>query len=303
MENKDIENNWLKNAVDTKPVRWGQDRRLEFIDFRLQWDGRVNRSDLMDFFGTSIQQASLDFARYLETVPANMLYDRSQKTYLVTKEFKPLMVSPDAHRYLVEVLGVASGRISKEASFVGRVTDVAAVPFPNRQLDACVVLAVLRGIQEKLTLLVEYQSMNRPAPSERKISPHAIGFDGFRWHVRAFCHERHDFRDFVFARILKVADGEPSDVDADRDEAWTRQLTLLIAPHPDLTAGQRLAVELDYRMEQGHATLRTREALLFYVLRQLGFDESGMPMRTAQRQQIVLLNRNELLPLLQTRDN
>ena len=27
-----------------KSAPWGQERRLEFIDFRLQWEGRVNRS-------------------------------------------------------------------------------------------------------------------------------------------------------------------------------------------------------------------------------------------------------------------
>ncbi|MES2390903.1 MAG: hypothetical protein V4555_04635, partial [Acidobacteriota bacterium] len=44
------------------PARWGQERRLEFIEFRLQWEGRVNRSDLVNYFSISVPQASLDFA-------------------------------------------------------------------------------------------------------------------------------------------------------------------------------------------------------------------------------------------------
>lgn len=30
-------------------ARWGQERRLEFIDYRLRWDGQINRSSLTDF--------------------------------------------------------------------------------------------------------------------------------------------------------------------------------------------------------------------------------------------------------------
>ena len=50
-------------------VRWGIERRLEFIEFRLFWDGHVNRSDLMAAFGISINQASADLNRYLGMAP------------------------------------------------------------------------------------------------------------------------------------------------------------------------------------------------------------------------------------------
>ena len=38
---------------DGERLRWGVRRRLEFIDFRLFWDGRFNRSDLAHTFGIS----------------------------------------------------------------------------------------------------------------------------------------------------------------------------------------------------------------------------------------------------------
>jgi hypothetical protein len=282
-----------------KPVRWGQDRRLEFIDFRLQWDGRVNRSDLVDFFGISVPQASLDFARYMELAPANMLYDRSEKTYLASPRFMPRIVLPDAQAYLSEVLAVTSGVMPQGASFLGRIPAVGAVSFPSRQVDAPVVRQILDAIHRKRVLSIRYQSMNRPAPTIRKISPHAIGFDEFRWHMRAFCHERHDFRDFVFARVLDILESEESKIDSAQDTAWHRELNLVIAPHHGLTEGQRRAIELDYGMKSGTAVLRTREALLFYVLRLLGFDETGE--RRPQGQQIVLVNHKELEPFFGTR--
>ena len=31
-------------------LKWGVERRLEFIEFRLFWEGGVNRSDITDMF-------------------------------------------------------------------------------------------------------------------------------------------------------------------------------------------------------------------------------------------------------------
>ena len=33
--------------------KWSRKRRIEFIDFRLSIDGKINRADLVDFFGIS----------------------------------------------------------------------------------------------------------------------------------------------------------------------------------------------------------------------------------------------------------
>ncbi|MFT5545607.1 MAG: hypothetical protein ACI8YD_001287, partial [Rheinheimera aquimaris] len=98
--------------------RWGQERRLEFIDFRLQWEGRVNRSDLTDFFRISIPQASLDFSVYQELAPGNMIYDRTQKTYVATESFKAIMVNPSPYQYLNELLWRDSNVLSGSESFV-----------------------------------------------------------------------------------------------------------------------------------------------------------------------------------------
>ena len=67
---------------EQRDLRWGVERRLEFIEFRLFWEGHVNRSDLIDSFGISVQQASTDLNRYLGLAPANMVYDKSGKAYV-----------------------------------------------------------------------------------------------------------------------------------------------------------------------------------------------------------------------------
>ena len=46
--------------ISIDKLRWNVRRRLEFIEFRLIWDGHFNRRDVMDAFKISAQQASLD---------------------------------------------------------------------------------------------------------------------------------------------------------------------------------------------------------------------------------------------------
>ena len=43
-------------------LRWGVEQRLEFIEFRLFWEGHVNRSDVMEQFGLSVTPPISPFA-------------------------------------------------------------------------------------------------------------------------------------------------------------------------------------------------------------------------------------------------
>ena len=74
-------------------LRWGVQRRLEFIDFRLFWDGRFNRSDLAATFAISAQQASADIGQYEKIAHANLRYDRAEKAYIRTADFAPAFSS------------------------------------------------------------------------------------------------------------------------------------------------------------------------------------------------------------------
>ena len=116
--------------------RWSQERRLEFIDYRLRWDGRLNRSDLIDFFGISIPQASLDIARYSELAPANIRYDRSGRVYLAGEDFEPVYAVGSSQRFLGDVLAQAAGLSSLDSSFLGWAPPVGVAPVPSRVIPS-----------------------------------------------------------------------------------------------------------------------------------------------------------------------
>jgi len=93
--------------ADAGPVKWSQERRLQFIDFRLQWGGRIKRRDVTDFFKISVPQASTDIARDAELAPGNLEYDTSFRTYVATPAFTPVFESSGARQYLSQLLASA----------------------------------------------------------------------------------------------------------------------------------------------------------------------------------------------------
>lgn len=278
-------------------LRWGVERRLEFIDFRLFWDGRINRGDLTEQFGISIPQASADLARYQEMAPHNLSYDPSLKCYLATQAYRPMFEVEHAGRYLAQLNSLASGTIAREEAWLAETPEFRIVPTPGRSVDSRSLKAVLRGIRDRLALRIRYQSMSKPEPHWRWISPHALGFDGFRWHVRALCHNDKTFKDFVFARIYEIGESQPHPMDSDADEAWFDSVTVIISPHPGLSESQAKAVKLDYDMPEGVRVISISSAFLYYFLKHMGLDGDAGQKRP-QDQQIVLVNREEVMSAL-----
>jgi predicted DNA-binding transcriptional regulator YafY len=280
-------------TAPTEPLRWGTERRLEFIDFRLYWEGRVNRADLTREFGISVPQASLDLTRYQQLAPANMTYDKSAKTYLASPEFRPSFFKPDADAYLNSLRSISDEIVTPEQTWLSRIPAFAALPAPRRSTNADHLRAILAAIRSNAALHIRYQSMARPDPTWRWISPHALGFDGFRWHARSLCHIDRTFKDFLLPRVLDIGESGPSEGSGTDDRLWNQILTLRIGPHPALTPAQRRAVELDYGMKKGTLELSVRAALTYYARKRLGLDRPPDSVRP-QDQQIVLENADEV---------
>lgn len=270
-------------------LRWGVERRLEFIEFRLFWEGHVNRGDLMEAFGVSVNQASTDLNRYIAMAPDNMAYDKSSRTYLRSSSFAPRFLEPDARLYLSKLRSVADGIVDSADTWIGNFPSFDCAPTPARGVDAKTLRSMVAAMRRSEAIEIKYQSMSRPEPVWRWVAPHAIGFDGYRWHARAFCLTDSSFKDFLFSRILETRNTKPSSTRAEADTDWQEELTLEIGPHPELSEAQQKVIALDYGMRGGRAEIRVRKALLYYALKRLGLD-TDPSARRPQDQQIVLLN-------------
>ncbi len=281
-------------------LKWGVERRLEFIEFRLFWEGAVNRVDIIDRFDVSVPQASKDLTLYQEVAPGNAVYDKSAKRYVPGDDFRPKYLDPDPDQYLSRMRSVGEGLVTEEDNWISSLPAIDIVVTPKRRVSPSVLKAVLQAVRERRSLTVLYQSMNREQtePQLRQISPHAFGFDGFRWHTRAFCHDTQKYKDFLLPRILDVGAKGAVDDTARFDRLWNERFDIVVGPHPDLTASQKKVVELDFGMTDGSLTLSVRYAMLFYALKRLGL-LNATELQSPRTQHIVALNRDMLNAAIQ----
>ena len=290
-------------AESLTTLKWGVELRLEFIEFRLFWEGGVNRSDIISMFDVSVPQASKDLTLYQERAPNNAIYDKSAKRYVASEHFEPHFLKPDPDGYLSRLRSVAEGLIDLSDSWITQVPDTDIALTPRRDIDASVLRTVLGAVRDHRSVDIHYQSMSkdRPDPIWRRITPHAFGYDGFRWHVRGYCHVTDKFKDFLLPRVLGIGDlGDPGPA-AELDALWQERFGVEIGPHPDLTTGQKTVVAKDYGMQKGSAVLSVRYAMLFYVLKRLGLlgDAAKLPTRS---QHIVVVNQAETEAALKKAD-
>ena len=273
--------------------RWGVDQRLEFIEFRLFWEGVLNRADIVQRFGVSAVQASADLALYKQLAPDNVTYDASKKRFVAAKRFQPKVFRPDVDKYLLQLRAAADDVVSLSDTGIGASLPIDAMPIPHRRVDPRILRVLLAAIRKQCGLKILYHSMNskRPLPQWRAISPHALAFDGLRWHVRAYCHLESRFKDFVLSRSLDFGDEVAAAKTAREDVQWQEMFEVVLVPNPKLGKSQRETVALDYEMTDGRLRMPIRRALLYYFNKRLRLDvsEADDPKETP----IVLANKGE----------
>lgn len=281
----------MEKSDPTVPeLRWNVAQRLEFIEFRLLWEGRINRSDVAERFGMTLQQATQDLGLYEQTAPENMSYDRNAKTFVPSPSFRPKFLRDYADRQLLQLAAISAGLVMREETWFGQLPPASVIPVPQRHVSAMTMRWILEAIRTNSLIEIEYQSVKQPDTVWRSIAPHALGHNGERWHARSWCPKHRSFRDFVLSRISNVGKLAPNTVDPALDREWFSEVELLLAPNPQLSEGARRSLSKEYSMVRGQLRLKTRAALAFYMIQHFNFDLDLEP----PRQQLVLTNRNEV---------
>lgn len=272
--------------VNQEELKYDIRQRLAMLEAAVLWDGRVTTTVLSHLFGIARGQASRDFTFYQQLAPNNLVYDRYQKAYLPTDTFSPLFMQGTAEEYLqLARVGHTLGQ-SIVLPIVPTAQGVEILSPPTRKLDLNVLRLVHQAIRTQRQIQVYYQSMTKDG-RDILLEPHSLVFNGFRWHVRAFSHEHHQFRDFVLARFASkpvLLDTCKHCIEDDVD--WQQFDILVIAPNPNLTPAKQSVIAEDYGMEEEILRLRVRRALVLYYKRMLHLDEGS---QDPSIQQIVLL--------------
>ncbi len=271
-------------------------QRFVFINNVLGWEGQINATHIATKFQLSRQAASSILKQYRENHPNYLQYDASQKAYLATDNFNKTFIyhssSNSFSQYLaaVEFTGDDTNPLLSGITF--------EVEAPLRNINPLQIRPILRAIREQRKIDIGYISLSSPNYLDRIIQPHALIFDGLRWHVRAYCNKNSQFRDFTLSRFNGEArfEGKATHI-AKHDDKWNTIVDVVIEADPRFNKQQKSIIEQDFQMHQGQKIIPTRAALVNYLLRKLRIDSYK---NTPEEQQIVLTreSRQAITPYL-----
>lgn len=264
--------------------------RFKFIDDVVGWEGQINATHLATKFKLSRQAASAILKQYREHFPENLYYNQSSKAFIATEQFNQ-HIDPHTFSNYLNAVQCHAGILAVDPF-------VFEVEAPLRNINPIQVRPILRAIREKLAIDIGYISLSSPNYLDRIIQPHALIFDGLRWHVRAYCNKNSQFRDFTLSRFNGKADYEgKATYSAAQDEKWQTMVDVVIEADPRFNAQQKRIIEQDFQMTNGRKVMTTRAALVNYLLRRLHIDSYK---NSPEEQQIVLTceSRKRIAPYL-----
>ena len=209
----------------------------------------------------------------------NSVYDKSAKRYIAADEFKRVFMPPNASTFLTYLRVFNEGTSGATEAWLASAPEYDALRIPHGRVDVDALRDVLRVVRESQSIEILHQSMSasKVAPEWRRITPHALGNDGLRWHVRAFCHVVHNFKDFILSRCTKTRNqGQPGS-SANDVSLWNDRFAVAGAPNPATSESQQSIIALDYKMKNGRIELMVRKAQFFFFQKHLRLDVADKP--------------------------
>lgn len=279
-------------------------RRWEFIEFCLNWEGKVGRKRLQEAFSISPQQATNDLNGYADLAPANMHYDPRQKTYVRSEKFSPVLSEDDPHNYLNYLIDRLQNPTSRD-NWIDYTYRLEGIVPRRRQVSGAVIREITKGLREGRLVSAKYVSLTSESQTqEKEIVPVAMGYDGHRWHVRAYNISKDRFSDYVLSRFASVHAKEiyPDILPDDAD--WSETVEIHLKPNSELSEERRNAIEFEYDMTNGELVLNVKRAMLFYHLRHYGFNpfpSDDGKMRNESSFSLVIENIDEIEAALRRR--
>lgn len=271
------------------------EHRFRFIELIAYWEGHINSRNLIQQFGFSRQQCSVDLSQYNEQAPNNLRYDSSLKAYRPTENFHCYFITGDVVEYLNWLHSPASLYTQPANS---KATPYVALRLPTRQVSPQIMRGLIAAINQGRRLDVDYVSLSNPNREGRIIVPHTFVNTGLRWHLRAWCEKSQAYRDFVLSRFRGNPELlEKSPHAADADHAWKTQVTIILAPDPRLSPAQQDVLAIDYQMDNGQLHIATRACLVQYLLQEMQIN-TKMLDGTPEAQQLICVNPQDIKPWL-----
>jgi hypothetical protein len=255
---------------EMKPANLLEKNRYKVMRRMALWEGRLSRGRLMDVLGLSGIRVSQLLREVREETPDWFEWHSKSKSYFVTgaaykkvqAELKTGTSDLSLEAYLAEA--------DIHADLAPGAGPVTVAPWGFSQVNPHVFSRIRLAIEQGTRLKLEYRSMRSPEPHPRTVEPHSLVQAGRRWHMRGYCLETGDFRDFVLGRIAKLFTlDQKSENTVAQDAKWTTVVKVRIQAHPKLTPGQQDLVRSEYFDGTAARVHSCRGALLPYLVQEL----------------------------------
>lgn len=239
--------------------------QLSELETLLRWEGELDNARIRQFLGVQAVRASRLLGQLIERL-GSLIQRPSKRGPIVWASAaaqSPLRESPDA--YLKLMSSAPGGKEALLPCLHDARTDLTAV-HPG------VFSTVLQAARAGTGVQILYRSMNNPQGSQRRLYPHALVRAPRRWHMRAWCCERGEFRDFVLSRVQSIQaleDPRPEQAAPEQDSSWTRIIDLRIIPHPHLSEAQQNLIAEEMFPGARAKRLQVRQCLALYILQDL----------------------------------
>lgn len=273
-------------------------QRLEYIEIMAYYTGIVTRSDVAKTFGISDAAATKDLTLYGKIAPDNLIYKHNVFGFTPGPSFKEVFADCSPNVVLPLIAGnlSSSGNTTTDHQIYG--VPVNTLPLPSRLPSKDILAQVIRATHQHKKLRIMYNSLSdRDSNHSRIIEPHSLIDTGLRWHIRAYSEDTFDFRDFVLSRIVEA---NMLDEDAESspayDDDWVENVTLKLAPHPNLSRQKHRGLILDYGTADGKIELNVKRALVGYTLQKLSVDTTVDHSLNPDAYHLVIVNRDEIEP-------
>lgn len=249
-----------------------QRERFAYIETELFWGDGVTAGQVASTFGLSRQMAQRAIDRYRKEHPGQMYYAAKQKRHLPMTSFEPHYIRTTPIAFLDYLRGQALVGLYREDQNWSdlAVMDVDRLLRPDLPIPT--IRTVLAALRRQQAVMIDYRkkSLEPGAVTSRVISPHHLVFADDRYHIRAFCHTKKRYLDFVLSRIVHAEIATDDWISAEYDREWNEFVELRLKPNPSLPASVQEAVLRGFeKAEPGSRSLRARKALLFYIKRKL----------------------------------
>jgi predicted DNA-binding transcriptional regulator YafY len=250
-----------------------EQERMEYIETRLLWGEGLTAGGVGEAFDLSRPVAQKSIDTYRRMFPDQMEYDASKKCHVATSDFKSRFIKPDPLKFLDYLRGeTLVGYYKEEREWSDFEVEDVSLKLRHK-LDFKIVKRIFSALLRKQTLFIEYKKKELEVGerTERVISPNHLVFAENRYHVRAYCHLRHQFRDFVLSRI-EYADVSSDEewIPSDEDRDWNERVTLSFRANPVLPQSVQQAIICNYDTEEsGVWCINCRKAMAYYIKKAL----------------------------------